>query len=107
MNDAHDAETTAHDGGEPTPYLRLPWPLVALGLLGLVAVVLVVGLLANPYLRPQVGPVRPPPQMGPVPPPPPPPALAAAPPATALPTPAPAPIAPTPTTDTPTRLVLT
>ncbi len=50
MDDAHDAETD-----QATPYMRLPWPLVAGGLLGLLAVVLAVGLFANRYLRPQVG----------------------------------------------------
>src|SRR5439155_17472354 len=49
MDDAHDAET------EPTPYMRIPWPLVAVALLGILAVVLAAGLLANRYLRPQVG----------------------------------------------------
>jgi hypothetical protein len=50
MNDAHDAETD-----QATPYMRLPWPLVAAGLIGILAVVLGIGLYANRYLRPQVG----------------------------------------------------
>src|SRR5438105_4198193 len=97
MNDAHGDETSAHHGEEPTPYLRLHWPMVAIGLLGLVAVVLVIGVLANRYLRPQVGLVSTPPPST---------AVAAGPLPTAPPTPAPAPIAPTPTTDSPTRLVV-
>jgi hypothetical protein len=35
--------------------MRLPWPLVAVGLLALLVVVFGVGLFANRYLRPQVG----------------------------------------------------
>jgi|SRR5579859_2684438 len=51
MDDPQDAETET----ERTPYMRLPWPLVAVGLLGVLAVVLAIGLFANRYLRPQVG----------------------------------------------------
>src|SRR5713101_7604691 len=51
MKDAHDADAET----ERTPYVRLPWPLVAVGLLGILAVVLAIGLFANRYLRPQVG----------------------------------------------------
>jgi hypothetical protein len=39
---------------EPSPYLRLPWPLVTAGLVGVLVVALAVGLFANRYLRPQV-----------------------------------------------------
>jgi len=82
MKDAQDADA---EMDQPTRYMRLPWPLVALGLIVLLAVVFGVGLYANRYLRPQVGPV---PTSEP--------AVAAAPPttatpqvATAAPTPAP------------------
>jgi hypothetical protein len=40
---------------EGVKYVRLPWPLVAGGLLGVLAVALAIGLFANRYLRPQVG----------------------------------------------------
>src|SRR5438105_4246373 len=49
MNEAPDAER------EPSPYLRLPWPVVAAALLALVALVLAAGLFANRNLRPQLG----------------------------------------------------
>jgi hypothetical protein len=39
---------------EHSPYLRLPWPLVAAGLVGVLVVALALGLFANRYLRPQV-----------------------------------------------------
>jgi hypothetical protein len=48
MDDVQDAEP------EPSPYLRLPWPLVATALVGVLALALAIGLLANRYLRPQV-----------------------------------------------------
>ena len=48
MDDAPDAEP------EDSPYLRLPWPVVAAGLVGLLAVALAIGLFANRYLRPQL-----------------------------------------------------
>src|SRR5713101_789190 len=51
MTDARDAKS--EDPGHS--YVRLPWPLVALGLFGLLVLVLAAGLLANRYLRPQVG----------------------------------------------------
>jgi hypothetical protein len=48
------------DGREPesdgrSPYLRLPWPLVAAILFGVLAVLLALGFYANRNLRPQVG----------------------------------------------------
>src|SRR5438309_8109607 len=49
MNEAPDAER------EPSPYLRLPWPVAAAALLALVALVLAAGLFANRNLRPQLG----------------------------------------------------
>jgi hypothetical protein len=49
MDDAHDAEP------EPTPYICLPWAVVAAALAGVLLLALVVGLFANRYLRPQVG----------------------------------------------------
>src|SRR5438876_467177 len=52
MNDAHDAET---ETDKPTHYMRLPWPLVAFGLIAVLSVVLGIGLYANRNLRPQVG----------------------------------------------------
>src|SRR5438876_7478483 len=52
MNDAHDADAGTE---QTTHYMRLPWPLVAFGLVALLAVVLGIGLFANRYLRPQVG----------------------------------------------------
>src|SRR5438034_8991722 len=52
MNDAHDADAETE---QTTHYMRLPWPLVAFGLVALLAVVLGIGLFANRYLRPQVG----------------------------------------------------
>jgi hypothetical protein len=51
MTDAQDAK--AEDPGHS--YMRLPWPLVAAGLFGLLVLVLAAGLFANRYLRPQVG----------------------------------------------------
>jgi hypothetical protein len=49
MDDAHhDAEP------EESPYIRLPWGLVAAGLGGLLLLALGLGLYANRYLRPQV-----------------------------------------------------
>src|SRR5438552_6930506 len=71
MNDAHDAEA---ETDKPTHYMRLPWPLVAFGLVAVLAVVFGIGLYANRNLRPQVGLV---PTSEP--------ALVAAPPATATP----------------------
>jgi hypothetical protein len=47
MNDAPDAEQ------EPSPYLRLPMPVVALGLLVLLVGLFGLGLYANRSLRPQ------------------------------------------------------
>src|SRR5216683_802869 len=52
MKEAHNADA---ETDPTTHYMRLPWPLVAFGLVALLAVVLVVGLFANRYLRPQVG----------------------------------------------------
>jgi hypothetical protein len=52
MKDAHDADG---ETDQTTHYMRLPWPLVAVGLLALLALVLGIGLFANRYLRPQVG----------------------------------------------------
>src|SRR5437870_12163714 len=46
MSEAPDAER------EPSPYVRLPWPAVAAGLLAFLALVLAVGLFANRNLRP-------------------------------------------------------
>src|SRR5258707_1112335 len=80
MKDAHDANA---ERDQATRYLRLPWPVVAAGLVALLAVVFGVGLYANRNLRPQVGLV---PTSEP--------ALVAAPPAT--PTPQVATAAPTP-----------
>src|SRR5438128_4339933 len=48
MSEAPDAER------EPSPYVRLPWPAVAAGLLAFLALVLAVGLFANRNLRPQL-----------------------------------------------------
>lgn len=48
MDDAHDAEP------EHSPYVRLPWPLVAGGLIGVLVLALAAGLFANRYLRPQL-----------------------------------------------------
>src|SRR5437879_5493851 len=48
MDDAHDAEP------EQSPYLRLPWPLVAGGLAGVLVLALAAGVFANRYLRPQL-----------------------------------------------------
>ncbi|MDQ6673068.1 MAG: hypothetical protein M3069_20400, partial [Chloroflexota bacterium] len=48
MDDAHDAEP------EHSPYVRLPWPLVASGLAGVLLLALAAGLLANRYMRPQL-----------------------------------------------------
>jgi hypothetical protein len=48
MNDAHDAEP------EESPYVRLPWGLVAAGLGGVLLLALGFGLYANRYLRPQL-----------------------------------------------------
>ena len=42
MKDAHEAETE-----QATPYVRLPWPLVAVGLIAILAVVLGIGVLAS------------------------------------------------------------
>ncbi len=52
MKDAHDADA---ETDQATPYMRLPWPLVAAGLVALLAVLLGIGVFANRYLRPQVG----------------------------------------------------
>jgi hypothetical protein len=51
MTDARDAK--GEDSGHA--YVRLPWPLVAAGLFGVLVLVLAAGLFANRYLRPQVG----------------------------------------------------
>jgi hypothetical protein len=51
MTDARDAK--GEDSGHS--YVRLPWPLVAAGLFGLLILVLAAGLFANRYLRPQIG----------------------------------------------------
>src|SRR5260370_26181319 len=82
MKDTHDAHA---ETDQAMPYMRLPWPLVAAGLIALLAIVLGIGVFANRYLRPQVGPVLTPE-----------PAVVAAPPptstpqiATSVPTPAP------------------
>ena len=75
MDDAHDAEP------EKSPYLRLPWPLVTAALAGVLLLALAVGLLANRYLRPQVGVVPTPLPL----------AAAAVPTAALVPTPTPAP----------------
>src|SRR5467141_3378322 len=71
MKDAQDANA---ERDQPRRYLRLPSPLVAAGLVALLAVVFGIGLYANRNLRPQVGLV---PTTEP--------ALASAPPATATP----------------------
>jgi len=42
------------DEMEPSPYLRLPWPLVAGGLLAVLGLALAAGLLANRALREQL-----------------------------------------------------
>jgi len=42
------------DETEPSPYLRLPWPLVAGGLLAVLGLALAAGLLANRALREQL-----------------------------------------------------
>src|SRR6266851_1387349 len=52
MKDAHDADA---ETDQATPYMRLPWPLVAAGLIAILAIVLGIGVFANRYLRPQVG----------------------------------------------------
>ncbi len=52
MKDAQDANA---ERDQATKYMRLPWPLVAAGLVALLAVVFGVGLYANRNLRPQVG----------------------------------------------------
>src|SRR5713226_6042943 len=96
MKDAHDADAETE---QAMPYMRLPWPLVAAGLIAILAVVLGIGVFANRYLRPQVGPV-PTPEL---------PAIAAPPVtstpqvATSVPTPAPTLVvqAPAPATATP------
>src|ERR1700674_5726445 len=80
MDDAHDAEPEA----SPSPYVRLPWALVAAGLVGVLVIALGLGLYANRYLRPQV-------EVAPTPT-----APAAAPAPTLTPVPAPT-VAPTPT----------
>ncbi|HLZ29571.1 MAG TPA: hypothetical protein VKV73_19820, partial [Chloroflexota bacterium] len=49
MDDAPDAEP------EAPPYIRLPWPLVAAALGGVLLLALALGLFANRYLRPQLG----------------------------------------------------
>ena len=48
MDDAHDAEP------EQSPYVRLPWGVVAAGLAGVLLIALAAGLFANRYLRPQL-----------------------------------------------------
>jgi hypothetical protein len=45
-------EAPESEPGE-SPYLKLPWPLVAGGLVAVLAVALAAGLYANRYLRPQ------------------------------------------------------
>src|SRR5712692_5158080 len=52
MKDAHDADA---ETDQAMPYMRLPWPLVAAGLVAILAIVLGIGVFANRYLRPQVG----------------------------------------------------
>src|SRR5947209_14266656 len=49
MSEAPDAER------ERSPYIRLPLPVVAFGLLAFLALVLAAGLFANRNLRPQIG----------------------------------------------------
>ncbi len=79
-----------------TSYLRLPWPQVALGLVGIVVVALAIGLFANRYLRLQVGLVSTPvAALTPVPPATPAPPPATSPPVGAAPTPAPTQLAQT------------
>src|SRR5437762_7401414 len=51
MTDAQDAKD--EDSGHS--YVRLPWPVVAALLFGVLVLVLAAGLFANRYLRPQVG----------------------------------------------------
>src|SRR5437762_1252904 len=51
MTDAQDAKD--EDSGHS--YMRLPWPVVAALLFGVLVLVLAIGLFANRYLRPQVG----------------------------------------------------
>jgi hypothetical protein len=63
MTDAQDAEQEP----SPTPYMRLPMPLVALGIVALLGLLLGAGLYANANLRPQ-GVVLPAPISTPVPP---------------------------------------
>src|SRR5712692_7883156 len=52
MKDVQDADAEAD---QTTHLMRLPWPLVAVGLLALLVVIFGIGLFANRYLRPQVG----------------------------------------------------
>ena len=44
MKDAHDADAGTD---QASPYLRLPWPLVAAGLVAILAIVLAIGVFAN------------------------------------------------------------
>ncbi|MCA1648224.1 MAG: hypothetical protein LC797_23130, partial [Chloroflexi bacterium] len=88
MNDAQDAQP------EHTRYMRVPWPVAAAGILGVLAVALAIGLFANRYVRPQVGVVPTPTAPA---------AAAAVPTASATPAPAATPAAGAPTA--PTRLV--
>src|SRR5438477_1263518 len=76
--------------GEPSPYLRLPWPVIAGGLFIVLAAALAFGLFANRNLRPQ-GATAPTPGAP----------IAAAPTATRGPTVAPATDTPVPTRSTP------
>ncbi len=52
MKNEQDADANKD---QPTHYMRLPWPLVAAGVVALLAVVFAIGLYANRNLRPQVG----------------------------------------------------
>jgi hypothetical protein len=40
--------------GDSSHYVRLPWPVVAAGIFGVLAIILAIGLYANQNLRPQV-----------------------------------------------------
>ena len=91
MNDAPEAMGEMPEGKrQPAPYIRLPWYVVASGLVLLLGGLLALGLNANRSLRPQ--PVETPPPTAPI--------LAyatPAPPVALTPTPAPARPTPAPT----------
>src|SRR5947207_3100653 len=53
MNDA--AQDADAEKDHPTQYVRFPWPVVAAGLVVLLAIVLGIGVYANRNLRPQIG----------------------------------------------------